>query len=82
MVLRQTFNRTYSRSEFLWSYVIVDFLLYVRSYAEFMNISKEVSTLENDLLELKENLAEWRSMPSVLHIEESTNLAGKSSHQP
>ena len=65
----------YLRSKFLWPYV--GFFLYVYSYAEFMNISKEVSTLENDLLELKENLAEWRSMPSVLHIEESTNLAGK-----
>ena len=48
------------------------------SYAEFMNISKEISTLENDLLELKENLAEWRSMPSVLHIEEAANATGES----
>lgn len=44
-----------------------------------MNISKEINTLENDLLELKENLAEWRSMPSVLHIEEAANATGKAS---
>lgn len=46
------------------------------SYAEFMLISKEVSTLENDMLELKESLSEWKSMPSLLHIDESATLAG------
>ncbi len=47
-----------------------------RSYAEFMMISKEVSTLENDMLDLKQSLSEWKSMPSLLHIDDSASLAG------
>ena len=46
------------------------------SYAEFMMISKEISTLENDMLELKESLSEWKSMPSLLHIDDSASIAG------
>ena len=30
-------------------------------------------------MELKESLSEWKSMPSVLHIEESASVAGLSS---
>ena len=48
------------------------------SYAEFMMISKEISTLENDMLELKESLSEWKSMPSLLHIDDSASIAGNS----
>lgn len=44
------------------------------SYAEFMVISKEISTLENDMLELKESLAEWKSMPSLLHIDDAASI--------
>lgn len=32
--------------------------------------------LENEMMELKESLSEWKSMPSVLHIEESASVAG------
>jgi hypothetical protein len=32
--------------------------------------------LENEMLEFKDSLAEWKSMPSLLHIEESTTAAG------
>ena len=46
------------------------------SYAQFVFISKEIGTLENDMTELKESLSEWKSMPSVLHIEESASVAG------
>lgn len=46
------------------------------SYAEFMTISKEISTLENDMLELKESLSEWKSMPSLLHIDDSVSAIG------
>jgi hypothetical protein len=46
------------------------------SYAQFVFISKEIGTLENEMMELKESLSEWKSMPSVLHIEESTSVAG------
>lgn len=46
------------------------------SYAEFVLISKEISNLENEMLELKESLAEWKSMPSLLHIDESNSVAG------
>ena len=53
-----------------------DYLPY-SSYAEFMTISKEIGTLENDLLELKESLSEWKSMPSLLHIDDSVSVAGE-----
>ncbi|KAL1669579.1 Cullin repeat-like-containing domain protein [Schizophyllum commune] len=44
------------------------------NYAEFVQISKEISTLENEMLELKESLSEYKSMPSLLHIPDpSTN---------
>ena len=46
------------------------------SYAEFMTISKEVSTLENDMLELKASISEWKAMPSLLLIDESASVAG------
>ncbi|KAG8962931.1 exocyst complex component exo84 [Tulasnella sp. 419] len=44
-----------------------------KNYAEFVLISKEVSTLENELLELKESLAEWKNMPSLLNIDEGSS---------
>ena len=47
------------------------------SYAEFVLISKEISTLENEMLELKESLAEWKSMPGVLHIDDSASAADR-----
>ncbi|OAX39543.1 hypothetical protein K503DRAFT_655078, partial [Rhizopogon vinicolor AM-OR11-026] len=46
-----------------------------KNYAEFVLISKEISVLENELLELKEGLSEWKSMPSLLHIDESASAA-------
>ncbi|KDQ19306.1 hypothetical protein BOTBODRAFT_153188 [Botryobasidium botryosum FD-172 SS1] len=42
-----------------------------KNYAEFVVISKEISTLENDMLELKESLSEWKAMPSLLNIDDS-----------
>ena len=48
------------------------------SYAEFMLVSKEVSTLENEMLEFKEALSEWKGMPSLLHIDDSASVAGTS----
>ncbi|KLO20158.1 hypothetical protein SCHPADRAFT_816745 [Schizopora paradoxa] len=48
-----------------------------QNYAEFMVISKEVSTLENDMLDLKQSLSEWKSMPSLLHIDDSASLADR-----
>ncbi|OBZ68581.1 Exocyst complex component EXO84 [Grifola frondosa] len=46
-----------------------------QNYAEFVLVSKEVSTLENEMLEFKESLAEWKGMPSLLHIDESASVA-------
>lgn len=46
-----------------------------RNYAEFVQISKEVSVIENEMLEFKDCLAEWKNMPSLLHIEESSSAA-------
>jgi len=39
-----------------------------------MLVSKEINVLENEMLEFKDSLADWKSMPSLLHIEESTSL--------
>ncbi|KAF8514201.1 Cullin repeat-like-containing domain protein [Hysterangium stoloniferum] len=41
------------------------------NYEQFVSISKEISTLENDLLELKESLIEFKSMPSLLQVDDS-----------
>lgn len=46
-----------------------------KNYAEFVLVSKEISVLENEMLELKESLSEWKSMPSLLHIDESASAA-------
>ncbi|KAH8982243.1 Cullin repeat-like-containing domain protein [Lactarius hatsudake] len=48
-----------------------------KNYAQFVHISKEIGILENEMLGLKESLAEWKSMPSVLHIEESASVADR-----
>ncbi|KAJ7361385.1 nuclear mRNA splicing protein [Mycena albidolilacea] len=54
-----------------------------KNYAEFVMISKEISTLENEMLELKESLSEYKSMPSLLHIPDptSTSSSGLSSYR-
>ncbi|KAF9453876.1 hypothetical protein P691DRAFT_718920 [Macrolepiota fuliginosa MF-IS2] len=44
-----------------------------KNYAEFVLISKEISVLENDMLELKEQLSEYKSMPSMLHVPDPTS---------
>ncbi|KIJ22228.1 hypothetical protein PAXINDRAFT_6346 [Paxillus involutus ATCC 200175] len=48
-----------------------------KNYAEFVLISKEIGVLENQMLELKESLQEWKSMPSFLHIDESASVADR-----
>ena len=40
-----------------------------------MLISKEITSLESEMLELKDLLSEYKSMPSVLHIPDPTALA-------
>ncbi|KAG9081273.1 exocyst complex component exo84 [Ceratobasidium sp. 370] len=44
-----------------------------KNYADFVIISKEISTLENDMLELKASLQEWKSMPSLLTLDQSAS---------
>lgn len=44
-------------------------LLTLTSYAEFVTISKEISTLENDMLELKELLSQWKDLPQLMGME-------------
>ncbi|PBL00232.1 hypothetical protein ARMGADRAFT_916969 [Armillaria gallica] len=46
-----------------------------KNYAEFVLISKEISTLENEMIELKESLSEYKSMPSLLHIPDPTSTS-------
>ncbi|MCO5589739.1 hypothetical protein L7F22_043707 [Adiantum nelumboides] len=41
-----------------------------RNYSEFITVSKEIATLENDMLELKELLSEWKTLPQALELEE------------
>ncbi|KAJ2927709.1 hypothetical protein H1R20_g9401, partial [Candolleomyces eurysporus] len=45
-----------------------------KNYAEFVLISKEISSLENEMLELKELLSDYKSMPSMLNIPDPTSL--------
>ncbi|KAJ7040264.1 hypothetical protein C8F04DRAFT_1208688 [Mycena alexandri] len=54
-----------------------------KNYAEFVMISKEITTLENEMMELKESLSEYKSMPSLLHIPDpaSTSSSGLSSYR-
>ena len=42
------------------------------SYAEFVLISKEITSLESEMLELKELLSEYKYMPFLLHIPDPT----------
>jgi hypothetical protein len=42
-----------------------------RNYSEFITVSKEIATLENDMLELKELLNEWKTLPQALELDES-----------
>lgn len=44
-----------------------------RNYSEFITISKEIATLENDMLELKELLAEWKQLPHALELDDSSS---------
>ena len=62
----------YSQAHLIHS-ILIEFY---SSYAEFVHISKEIGTLENEMLELKESLSEWKSMPSLLHIDDSASAAG------
>ena len=39
-------------------------------------VSKDISTLENEMLEFKEALSEWKGMPSLLHIDDTASVAG------
>ena len=48
------------------------------SYAEFVIISKEIATLENDMLELKDLLGEWKGVPDALTGLEDPSLGGAS----
>lgn len=43
-----------------------------KNYSEFITISKEIATLENDMLELKELLSEWKQLPQALELDDST----------
>ncbi|ORX39188.1 hypothetical protein BD324DRAFT_618768 [Kockovaella imperatae] len=42
-----------------------------KNYAEFVNMSKEIATLENDMLELKELLGQWKDLPQLMGMEDS-----------
>ncbi|QRV80374.1 exocyst complex component EXO84 [Ceratobasidium sp. AG-Ba] len=49
-----------------------------KSYADFVIISKEISTLENDMLELKASLQEWKNMPNLLTLDQSPSVGDSS----
>ncbi|KAJ3972294.1 nuclear mRNA splicing protein [Lentinula raphanica] len=52
-----------------------------KNYAEFVMISKEISTLENEMLELKDSLSDYKSMPSMLHIPDPTSSSSISTYR-
>ncbi|GAC98205.1 potential exocyst complex component Exo84 [Pseudozyma hubeiensis SY62] len=47
-----------------------------KNYSEFITISKEIATLENDMLELKELLSEWKQLPQALELDDSSSTTG------
>ncbi|KAF8753719.1 Exocyst component 84 C-terminal [Rhizoctonia solani] len=54
-----------------------------KNYSDFVVISKEISTLENDMLELKASLQEWKNMPTLLALDPSTsNTTGSATFVP
>lgn len=73
---RNVFKKSVHSYEFEFMRLLI-LVIFPFSYAEFMMISKEISTLENDMLELKESLSEWKSMPSLLHIDDSASALGE-----
>lgn len=42
-----------------------------RNYGEFIQVSKDIAALENEMLELKSVLEEWKTVPDSLEIEQS-----------
>ncbi|SPO27997.1 related to EXO84 - exocyst protein essential for secretion [Ustilago trichophora] len=46
-----------------------------KNYSEFITISKEIATLENDMLELKELLSEWKLLPQALELDDSATAS-------
>ncbi|WFD42122.1 exocyst complex component exo84 [Malassezia psittaci] len=44
-----------------------------KNYSEFITISKEIATLENDMLEFKDLLSEWKQLPQQLLIDDPSN---------
>lgn len=53
-----------------------------KNYSEFITISKEIATLENDMLELKELLSEWKQLPQALELDDSSSAASFSDAFP
>jgi hypothetical protein len=43
----------------------------IHSYAEFVSMSKEIATLENDMLELKDLLGQWKDLPQLMGMEDT-----------
>lgn len=37
------------------------------SYGDFVAVSKEISSLENEMLELKDLISEWKTVPELLN---------------
>ncbi|KAG6859639.1 hypothetical protein C0995_006346, partial [Termitomyces sp. Mi166 len=50
-----------------------------KNYAEFVLVSKEITSLETEMMELKDLLSEYKSMPSALHIPDPTNQSSNPS---
>ena len=46
-----------------------------KNYSEFITISREIATFENDMLEFKELLSEWKQLPQQLQIEDPLSEA-------
>lgn len=48
-----------------------------KNYSEFITISKEIATLENDMLEFKDLLSEWKQLPQQLQIDDPIGDNGR-----
>lgn len=58
---RLAFRRTFRPA-----LIMTDYARHDRNYADFVVISKEIATLENEMLELKSVIEEWRTVPESL----------------
>lgn len=55
--------------------------IFCRNYHEFIKVSKDIASLETEMMELKGVLEEWKTVPEGLEIEQTFDQnSGMSRH--